>query len=288
MAKRSGKGILILALGHPYYGKLALNLALSLKFSSKLPIALACNTSAITHIQNNLGFFDHIIEVPEACYTRKGVYKEFIKAKTAIYKLSPFAETLYLDADMLWLPKKPVDQIFSDLADVDLAIQSRGVTQITGDQPKGFWCDLNEYKDAYGADKFYNLSSEFIYFKRSKENEKFFNDSIKIYDNLRLKHTIFSGGIPDELVFNISMHQNEMEPYKEFYTPIYWEQAERKNMPASQMHQEYYGYSAGGKLSSQIEKRFYDNLAQFYGTRSGVHYFKLKDKMSYLAERAHI
>lgn len=285
---RKKRGILIIALGHAYYGQMALNLAMSLRYTSKLPIALACNASAITHIQKNLNFFDEIIDIPEKLYTRKGVYKEFIKAKTQIYKLSPYTETLYLDADTIWLPKKPVDNIFEELKEVDLAIQCRGVTTIDGSQQKGFWCDLNDYKKAYGVDKFYNLSSEFIYFKRTKEIEKFFSDSVKIYDNIKINHTVFSGGVPDELVFNISMVQNNIKPFRDFYTPIYWEQAERKNLPAQRMHQDYYAYSVGGKLSSSIEKRFYDNLSQFYGTHFGVHYFKLKDKMKYLPERAHI
>lgn len=281
------KGILILALGHANYGKLALNLALSLKFTSKLPVALAYSSSAITHISGHLDKFDKLIEVPEKYYTKKG-NTEFIKAKTHIYSLSPFEETLYLDADMIWLPKKPVDNIFTDLENESLVIQSRGTTLLDGNiSGKSFWCDLNEYKEVYGGDQFYSLSSEFIYFKKSKENAKFFSDAIKIYDNLKIKHTVFSGGIPDELIFNIAMLQNNIAPTKTFYTPIYWEQAERKNMKPAQMYQDFYGYSAGGKISSNTEKKFYDNLAQFYGKPYGVHH-KLKDKMAYLPERARI
>lgn len=285
----ANRGILILALGHPYYGRMALNLALSLKYTSKLPIALACNQSAITHISGHLDKFDKIIDVPEKYFTRRK-NTEYIKAKTQIYNLSPFDETIYLDADMLWLPKRSIDTLFNELSSESLVIQSRGTTPLASDniQGKSFWCDLKEYKEVYGGEVFYNLSSEFIYFKKSKEVAKLFSDSVKIYDNLKIKHTQFSGGIPDELVFNISMLQNGITPNRTFYTPIYWEQAERKNMPPSQMHQEYFGYSVGGKISSTTEKRFYDNLSQFYGTQFGVHHFKLKDKMSYLPERARI
>jgi hypothetical protein len=284
-----GKGILIIALGHPYYGRMALNLALSLRFTSKLPIALAYNKSATTHIAGHLDKFDKLIEIPEKYYTRKG-NTEYIKAKTHIYSLSPFDETLYLDADTLWLPKKPVDNVFKELENESLVIQCRGSVPLEGDNlaKKSYWCDLRDYKEAYGGDQFYSLSSEFIYFKKSKENKKFFDDSVKIYDNIKIKHTMFSGGIPDELIFNISMLQNNIKPSKVYYTPIYWEQAERKNMQPSQMHQEFYAYSMGGKISSNTEKKFYDNLTKFYGTRFGVHHFAIKDKMNYLPERAHI
>lgn len=288
MTKKKEKGVLILALGHQYYGRMALNLAMSIRFTSQLPITLAYTPSAIGQIAGNLSFFDNTIEIPESYYTRKGVYKEFIKAKTNLYNLSPYHETLYLDADTLWLPRRSVDVVFEELSDIDLAIQCKGVTKIGDHNGKSYWCDLSQYKEVYNTDKYYNFASEFIYFKKNKANQKFFSDAVKIYDNLKIGYTTFSGGIPDELIFNIAMVQNKIEPFREFYVPIYWEQSERKNMKPSQMYQEYYGYSAGGKLSSTLEKRFYDNLAQFYGTHFGVQHYKLKDKMKFLPERTHI
>jgi hypothetical protein len=258
-------------------------------FKTKLPIALAYTKSSITHISGHLDKFDKLIEVPEKCYKRKG-NTEYIKAKTYIYSLTPFDETIYLDADTLWLPKKPIDNLFKELEGENLVIQCRGAVPLDQEvlARKSFWCDLKEYKEVYGGEKFYSLSSEFIYFKKCKEVSKFFSDSIKIYDNLKINHTLFAGGIPDELVFNISMLQNNIVPTKEVYTPIYWEQAERKNMKEAQMHQQFYSYSVGGKLLSKTEKTFYNNLAKFYGTQFKVHHFEVKDKMSYLPERTHI
>jgi hypothetical protein len=281
------KGILILALGHPEYGKMAYMLTLSLRFSSSIPITLAYTPSAITHISNKLQFFDKTIEIPEEYYTKRNV-KEFIKAKTHIYDLSPYDETLYLDADTLWLPRRPVDQVFEELKDEELAIQCKGSTKIGEHGSKNYWCDLNEYKKVYGVDTFYNFASEFIYFKKTKAVKKFFKDSSKIYDNLKIKHTLFSGGIPDELIFNISMAQNNLKPFREVYVPIYWEQSERKNLKRSDMYEMFYAYSAGGKLSSSVEKKVYKDLAQFYGNHFGLQHYELKDKMRYLPERANL
>ncbi len=149
MAKEPIKGILIIALGHAQYGRMALNLALSLRFTSKLPIALAHDNGAITHISGHLDKFDKLIEVPEKYYMRKG-NKEYIKAKTHIYNLSPFDETIYLDADTLWLPKKSIDLLFTELDSENLVIQSRGSVLLdqTDLKRKSFWCDLKEYKEA--------------------------------------------------------------------------------------------------------------------------------------------
>lgn len=286
---KKDRGILIIALGHPYYGRMALNLAMSLKYTSKLPIALAYNTSAISHISENIGLFDKLIEVPEKYYTKRG-NTEYIKAKTHLYNLSPFDETLFLDADMLWLPKRAVDNVFEDLKDENLVIQSRGSVDLNkfNVARQSFWCDLNEFKAEYGGDYFYSLSSEFIYFKKTEETKKFFSDSVKIYDTIKINYTRFSGGIPDELIFNISLLQNKITPTRNVYTPIYWEQAERKNMAPAEMHRLYYGYSIGGKMLSDTEKNFYNNLSKFYGSHFGANYFPIKDKMKYLPERAQI
>jgi hypothetical protein len=282
------KGILILSLGSPEYGKMAYTLAMSLRFGSNIPISLAYTKSAITHISNKLHFFDKLIEVPEEYYTRK-VYKEYIKAKTHICDLSPYDETLYLDADTIWLPKRPVDNVFEDLKGEELAIQCKGFTKIGEHHVnKNYWCDLNEYKKVYGMDTFYNFASEFIYFKKTKAVKKFFKDSSKIYDNLKIGYTVFSGGIPDELIFNISMAQNNMKPFKEVYVPIYWEQSERKNLKRSDMYEMFYAYSVGGKLSSSIEKKVYKDLSQYYGNHFGLQHYELKDKMRYLPERANL
>jgi hypothetical protein len=286
-----GRGIFILALGHPNYSRMALNLAMSLKFSAPdVKITLGYEGESLSHIQGLTGMFDKLIEVDKKYFTSRGNI-EYIKAKTGIYDLSPYDETLFLDADMLWLPRKSVNKMFDELKDVDFTIQNRSNIDLAGndlDRNYSFWCDVNELKEKYGKGLYYQLSSEVIYFKKNKEVKKIFTDAQKLYDNLKIQNLSFAGGIPDELIFSISMIQNKKYPHQT-WIPVYWEQAEKRNLSAAPMYDQYYGYSAGGASSSTVMKNFYDNLAKFYANHFGIaHPYKLKDKRTYIPERTNI
>lgn len=287
------RGVFILALGHANYGRMAHNLAMSLKFGCPdIDITLGYAGNGLGHIEGFTGIFNNLIEVDPKYYTKYGNI-EYIKAKTGLYELSPYNETLFLDADMLWLPRKGVNTVFEELKDTDFTIQNRGSLDLSGsdlDPKYSFWCDVNELKKEYKitAGMYYQLSSEVIYFKKNKEVKKLFADAVKIYDNLKIGNLGFAGGIPDELVFSISMIQNKKYPHKP-WIPIYWEQAEKRNLSASPMYDQYYGYSAGGATHSNIMKSFYNNLSKFYANHFGIlHPYTLKDKRSFLTERTHI
>ena len=98
------KGILILAIGHPYYGRMAAALAATIKTTGTgIPIHLAYTESAISHLT----------EKEIALFSSKSIINDKyctpvpIRSKMFIYQLSPFDETLYLDADLLLFQKMP-------------------------------------------------------------------------------------------------------------------------------------------------------------------------------------
>src|SRR3990167_929155 len=181
------RGIILIAAGHPFYGRYAYNLALSLKSTAPdLPIALFYSGSGISHFNDGMkSVFDSISEIPTKYITRKGL-TEYIKAKTALYDLSPFDETIYLDVDMIWLPQRSIYQIFNQLKDVYFTIKTRGSVSLsdTIKPDHSWWANIEEVKSAYGftSGKWLTLSSEFIYFKKGKAQKKFFDTAKKIYD----------------------------------------------------------------------------------------------------------
>ena len=98
------KGILIIAVGHANYGKLAANLAMSIKGSNcTLPIHLVYTESTLKGVGEDYErFFDTKAECPAKYLKNKGE-DCFIKVKAHANDLSPFKETLFLDADIMLL-----------------------------------------------------------------------------------------------------------------------------------------------------------------------------------------
>src|SRR5687767_9890096 len=102
-------GILLLAIGHPYYGRMAYNLAISLKANDiNTHITLVYTDSAITHInQRNMWVFDNKMPYPNT--------DEPFGVKLKLYDLTPYERTIYIDVDALWVNKQSPAKLFEQL-----------------------------------------------------------------------------------------------------------------------------------------------------------------------------
>lgn len=292
------KGILLIALGHSNYGRMALNLAVSLKVTdSSTKIALAFGGNVLDDIRHYPidKYFDELIPVPQDNYMRNG-NSEFIRSKLHMYDLSPFDETIFLDVDMLWHPVRSASVLFNALKDVPVTFQNRGCLDLSAetlDPEYSMWADVNEVKSKYKfkEGRYYQLHSEFVYFKKQKKVQKLFDDAKDIYDNLKVKSFVFGGGIPDELPFSISMTKNDTYPHEDNYVPIYWEVTEKKNLQRNpnELYLNFFGYSTGGSFHTKTMKEFYNNLARYYFNKEGLQYpFNLIDKRDYMPTRRNL
>lgn len=253
------KGILILALGSPYYGRMADALARSIRFHSSIPICLA---HADGGKPSDVSIFDEVIEIPKEYY--ETWHKEYFRAKIWLDKLTPFKQTLYLDADIIWLPHKlaNITTLLDQVKDVDFAMPYRSKSSLNKDGSD--WCDLKELKHKYKFkdQTYYNVSSELIWFKKGDIIRR----ARKHYDTLKvkLKHYVGSS-IPDELPYSIALMEKDQKPNEfENWRPVYWENVERKHPQIGQPLPGFFAYSMGGARTQSSQKRYYDNLAQFY------------------------
>lgn len=284
------KGILLIALGHPYYGKMAVNLAISLKNTSpNVPITLCLGDGADSHIdQHEMSLFDKVETINKDYYHRAKILKEYIKVKTALYDLSPYDETIYLDVDMVW-GTKSIAELFERLKDEKLVIQNRGFCSMSEpDEKYSWWTNIKTLGEKYDIKegKYYSFSSEFIYFKKCKEVKEFFKKAQKNYETLSVEYTLFGGGIPDELIFSLTSLQMNLEQPIEYFTPIYWEQAENRKLSGSELLNQFYGYSLGGSSQSSKEQTIYNNLVQYHANKKGfVNLWKAKNKREFIPQR---
>ena len=286
------KGILIIAVGHPNYGKLAANLAMSIKGSNcTLPIHLVYTESTLKGVGEDYEkFFDTKAECP-AEYLKNKAEDCFIKVKAHANDLSPFKETLFLDADIIMINNNLLLETIESLKDVDFTVKNSGFTNyesetITKDSMQ--WANLLEIKEAYGFtnEDIWNVHSEFIWWKKTKANDKLFKDWIYNFENLKVSNIEFGGCIPDELPLWIAMIQNKITPHQEMFHPTFWPMDSKKQMRISDLRNDYCGISIGGNNLAPLVKNNYDLLVSLFTKITNMRYkYFAQPKKKWLPER---
>lgn len=274
------KGILIFALGHPYYGNYAFNLAITLKAVENIPIALVHDTTGISHLDEyQKVVFDHLIP----CDLKPGC-----GAKLHAYEHSPFEKTLLLDADMLWLPVHKPSELFDQLNGIEFT----GITEGSTEKPSShyfFWAEIEEIRSKYEiTGNIHQWRTEVMYFERSERLSDMFADSIKINKEHGLsKVKEFADGVPDELSINIACGKHDLHPHQPNWQPSYWPQLYQNRVPQpSTLYREYYLLSVGGNLNTENTKKLYNSIVKAQAPKVGLsHCFPLHSKYSFLKER---
>jgi len=286
---KKGKGVLLMALGDPrVYAYYAYNLAVSIKYCSpETNIAIVYNGNSLSHLNDiELFHFDKKILCPDEYFTHNGK-TEYIKAKLYLDKLTPYEQTLFLDADMVFSPYKKMADLWNDFNNLNFTMACRGESEV--DAGQSAWVDLKEVSMYYGFDKWYDLSSEVIYFNNTGLVDTLFDDARSYYNDVLLNVREFSGGKPDEPFYCLSMLKNNIAPHKVPYKPSYWEYANGKNgtfIKENDLWNNYYLLSMGGKMTSHRIEVIYNNIMKYYAHHKGVGYYNAIQKSRILKERS--
>lgn len=290
MLKRE-KGILIIATGHPYYGRMAYNLSMSIKaIEPDFPICLVHSERSLNHLSFlQRRFFDEMILLPESKV--KG-----FACKLHLDELSPFKETLFLDADMAWLPKRGPSDLMIALSNYEYTGITEGYYDIdTNDRTEiskkyYFWADVDEIIKKYElTGKIYQWRSEVIYFKKTDKVSKFFSDARKINANPNLKSLIMFGDqVPDELGINISAAIHGVHPHMYKWVPALWPRLHGNNSTCfEEIYNRYYLLSCGSNYATGDIKKLYDRIIKCAANKFQTqHIFPLIDKKSFIPDRA--
>lgn len=272
---------MIIATGSPYYGRMAYNLAITIKAIENIPVCVLCNGSGLNHLsETQRGIFDKIINIEESSFA----------AKLKIYKYSPFEETLYFDADMVWLPKKKPSELFEQMKEHDFACMWEGYKDFTTGEDKTslkyyYWCNTDEAKEKYNlTGKIYQTRSEVIYFKKNELVEKIFADANKVIEKPGIVVKNFAGQTPDELGINISLAINNVTLPE--FKPAYWHRlyGEGKGLP--QIMYDYYLMSVGGNFATGVMKDCYNKVCLAAHRKLGLQFlFSLQSKKHTIPER---
>ena len=290
-------GILLLALGHPYYGEMAANLAASIRYTdAHTPIHLVWCGNALAHLdKSKLALFTTMAEAPAESYTKRGKTAYF-KAKTWMHDLSPYQRTLFLDVDMLWLTKINVATFMAELRGVPFTIQNRyfidlATVDASTKPPFYLWADVKELKAAYNfaAGKLYGLHSELVYFEKTPAIAALFASVQSIFENPKCAPRVFAGDMADELAFVLAMLEHDIHPHKTPWSPVYWWKLDGRNgIPhrIQNLAANYVAYSVGGNVQPSVMVNTYNLMSKvFMRNVSPARAWGLKNKKQFIAER---
>jgi hypothetical protein len=273
------RGILIYALGHPYYYQMAVVLASSIKVNDPIAICLVTDhTVKIEHAH----LFDSVTWPVERSIMQNG-QKQYIKSKLFMFDHSPYEETLFLDVDQVLIKGRKLSGLFDELKDVDITFSNTGVAG------SSIWADIKEVQQLYGDKPFWNYHSELVYFKKTAEVKRYFKAAVKVYEENKIKSAtrFANANMADELAFQAAAIITGVYPHKEHWTPNFWYDRDRKNNRKYPFELTgYITYSIGGNAIPAAVKSNYNTLAKYYFATLGLsNPYQVVDKQSFLPER---
>lgn len=277
------RGVLLCALGHVNYYRMAAVLAASIKVNEPdLSIHLVTNN---TIAPGHEKLFDSVQCPEEKWYIHDG-RPHYIKAKLFMYEMSPFAETIFLDADQIMIRRRKLLPVFNSLEDINFTMSNTGIAG------GSIWADISEVKILYGNGKkveFWNYHSEFVYFKKDKEVARYFKAAQKVYNDNKIisAHRFAGANMADELAFQAASIITGIYPHQKEWLPNFWFDR-HKNMNRMEPWQlnDYITYSIGGKETPKAVKDNYNILAKSCFAQLGLpHPYQVVNKSSFLPER---
>lgn len=281
------RGILIIATNYPLYGNFAYNLVCTIKaIEPDCMVALAHDEIAISYLSAlQQSRFDILIP-----FAGNG-----FGGKLHVDLITPFNKTIFLDADMAWMPQHPPATLFANLEGNEFTAISEGSYNI--DTAKSdinskyyMWADIEEILSVHKltTGTLYQFRSEMMYFTQSKKVKQLFARARKIHAQPRLKSIkLFGKQVPDELALNIAAAQLDIHPHKYKWTPAYWGKMHGENIPSfEELYNTYYLLSAGSHMVNDSLKRVYNRLVTAAGSKVGERYpFPLKNKSDVIKDR---
>lgn len=267
--------VMTMALGSRVWGDFALNLCLSIRSTfPKAKIALIHDGAAILGLEEQVEqFFDYSYRVQDSGYTT--AYEHAFRLKTKLWQISQLLDPkakayLFLDADVIMLPGRSVDEWFNQLKEFEFTAWCNDAYDFrTGNRSRSdytFWCepsDLSVFfkkrRPELELEVMPQINSSFLYFKNCMRAEDLFYEASKVMETNRidLKEEVYKGVRPDELCFNVACLTLKVLPHQIPFYPVFFQFA-------SEHHEELYIQSNWPAMGFAGEARNADHLVAMY------------------------
>jgi len=208
------RGYLTLAARDPRFLEMAVDMALSLREHTALPIALAADETLAASARSLYpNVFDDVTLVPER-------FREGRALKYGVAEASPYEETTFVDADCLVLG--PLDGLFDVLSAHDMAMTGEQLTPDDDRIHHGF--STTALIRRFGLETYLKTNSGLFCFRRSR--------GLEIMEECRVCHTeevlkalrwstLFGKWLGDELAFGIVGGRRKLGTLPAPH-PMYW------------------------------------------------------------------
>lgn len=272
------RGIVIIALHNQQYACASANLALSLRYHNpNIHITLLTDGihQNVFRTEHFLAF-DNIKEIPKEYYTDHYGFSP-AKAKLSLCKLSPYDETLYLDADGLCLGN--LDSLFDKLKGSKFkSAEVKNYTQ---------WATDEYFKEFFKVESTVTINTSWMYFEKTKVgNNEVFTQANKYFDKqfdkgLDNKNLAQKWGkyLPDEMFFNASLSKLKLSVNED---NVMYLDTRGRNMQVKGLEDySFISYYGNQNNTSLLLREFYDKkvfvICEHFGIKS---IFKMHDIMA--------
>lgn len=153
----ASRGYLTLAARNPRFLEMAVDMALSLREHTRLPVALAADTELARLARTRYaGVFDEVTLLPDR-------FQQGRALKYGTAEASPFEETVFVDADCIVLG--PMDDLFDALEHADMAMTGEQLTPEENRVHHGF--STTALIRRFGLETYLKTNSGLFVFRRS-------------------------------------------------------------------------------------------------------------------------
>jgi hypothetical protein len=203
-----------MAVGKPRYAEMAVDMALSLREHTDLPIAIAVDDALEPTLSERYGeVFDQIVALPQRFLDGRA-----LKYGTAA--ATPFDETMFVDADCLVLSS--LDDLWSILDGTGMVMVGRHLTPDEDQNHHGF--STRKLMRRFGLDRYLKTNSGIFLFRRETGLEVM-EECLDCYVNEarpKLRWSLLFGRwLGDEIAFGIVGGRRELATFPE-PSPMYW------------------------------------------------------------------
>lgn len=235
-------------------------------YDQTIPIVLVHDVQSIAHLsEEELNVFDLLKEADPSDYVI-GETKQYQRLKLCVDKYSDFDETLYIDVDTIWFPKKSVSDFMKKLSGFKFFIGQNGIYDpLTGKKTTEkytFWEDPKVICKYFGIkNKLPQTVSGVFFFKKGEFSEKVFNRARVVYDDPDVPCKPWANGKPDEYCFNVALAEaghEQSDSHIVFFDRI------NGALNSKQIYSSFWGLAIGGTKISDHMRSIYDPLIDLY------------------------